>query len=257
MVLDNPNVPYHDWSAAVTDLDLYRTVERANNYTNMLAHVDVPDAKITVRTEGGNWMVAGIDPATPNQRYRHAYYSQRRAGMVAEIMQASGTISGHSDYTTLPYYPSEVYELSTKAVEQGVTPIMLAQFNRMRDIAINRFYGESQYQTEYNLESDGKGAYISTCVSLFTWFKAAYEGGGVPGLLWQDYLCDGMATSTQYKEIKFFTQKINEMLATEKGQKWATDFTPPDAVPVEGKWSYPEEYIRDCLQNTPRICIFE
>ena len=245
----------------MTEFDLYRTVERANNYRNMLDQVNVPNAKVTVRTEGANWMVAAIDPTTSNQRYRHVYYSQRRAGMVAEILQASDTVYGHSDYTTLPYYPSEVYELTKKSVEQGINPVLLPQFNRMRDIAINDLYGEAQYVTEYNLKDEGaKGAYISTMNSLFTWWKAAYEGGGVPGILWQDYLCDGLVTQTQYREMKFFKQKIEEMLATDEGKEWATNFELPDQSwkdETPGKWSYPKEYIEKTIQETKRNCVFD
>lgn len=270
---NNKNVPFHDWSTAMIDFDLYRTVERANNYKNLLANlesctppknteVSVPNAKMTIRTEGANFLVAGIDPDTTNSHYRHVYYSQRRCAMVAEIMQSSGTTFGHSDYTTLPYSPSEVYELTKKASEQGIVEFPLAQFNRMRDIAINSMYGENKYVTEYNLTDDGmtKGAYISTCTALFPWFKAVYEGGGVPGILWQDYLCDGMATSTQFKELKFYKQKIDEMLATEQGKAWATNFTQPDQSwkdEVPGAWSYPKEYIESMVENNERNCIFE
>ena len=270
---NNKNVPFHDWSTAMMDFDLYRTVERANNYKNLLnnlesctppknTEVSVPNAKMTIRTEGANFLVAGIDPDTTNSHYRHVYYSQRRAGMVAEIMQSSGTTFGHSDYTTLPYSPSEVYELTKKASEQGIVEFPLAQFNRMRDIAINPLYGETKYTTEYNLPEDGmtRGAYISTCTALFPWFKAVYEGGGVPGILWQDYLCDGMTTSTQFKEMKFYKEKIDEMLATDEGKAWATDFELPDQswkAEVPGAWSYPKEYIESMVENHEYHCIFE
>lgn len=272
LTYDNQNLPFHDWTTAMTDFDLYRTVERANNYKNILDNLEtsvtskyqgstLSNTKITLRTEGANWMVAGIDPDTTNSHYRHVYYSQRRCAMVAEIMQSSGTTFGHSDYTTLPYSPSEVYELTKMASEQGIVEFPLAQFNRMRDIAINPLYGTSLYTTEYNLTDDGmtKGAYISTCTALFPWFKAVYEGGGVPGILWQDYLCDGMATSTQYKEIKFYKEKIEEMLATEEGTAWAENFEKLDQSWRDevGAWSYPEEYVESVVANTKRNCIFE
>lgn len=269
----NTEVPFHDWSTAMMDFDLYRTVERANNYKNLLndlesctppknTEVTVPNAKMTIRTEGANWLVAGIDPNTTNSHYRHVYYSQRRCAMVAEIMQSSGTTFGHSDYTTLPYSPSEVYELTKMAREQGIVEFPLAQFNRMRDIAINPIYGDTKYVTEYNLEDSGlnRGAYISTCTALFPWFKAVYEGGGVPGILWQDYLCDGMATSTQFKEMQFYKQKIDEMLATDQGKAWAKNFEQPDQSwkdEVPGAWSYPKEYIESTVANNERNCIFK
>ena len=68
----------------------------------------------------------------------------------------------------------------------------------------------------------------------------------MPGLLWQDYLCDGYATETQRREIRFFTDKLEEMLSTPEGRRWATEFTPPDESVLatsRGMYSYPKETV--------------
>ena len=247
----NEDKTFHDWSQAITDLDIYRTIERVENYKLLLEEMKevLPNAKIQLRTEGANWMVSGIDPKTPNQRYRHIYYNQRRNAMIAEIMQESGVIYSHSDYTTLPYTPSEVSELTKMSVEQGIIPMHLPQFNRMRDIAINSKYGTS-YKRDYNFMSSSKGAYISTLTAVFPWFKSIYDGGGVPGILWQDYLCDGYVTSTQLKEMKFFKKKLDEAIASPEGQKWAKDFKllPGEWRAVSlAKWSYVKDFIKESI----------
>ena len=87
-----------------------------------------------------------------------------------------------------------------------------------------------------------------------------YEGGGIPGVMWQDYYCDGFITSTQYKELQFYTTKIREMLATEKGREWAANFDAPSRAfekDVKAIWSYPQEYIDKVLAQTPRDCHFD
>ena len=248
-----PQAALYEWSIALKDLDEFRTLERVENYKTMLSQVSdvLPTARFNLRTEGGNWLVTSPHD-TPNQRLRHIYYSQRRVAMMPEIMQQSGTLYAHSDYVTLPYSPSEVYELTCRAVREGVMPMHLAQFDRMRDIAINEKYGED-YKVNYNLSGPAtRGAYISTTISLFTWFKAIYEGGGVPGLLWQDYLCDGYATETQRREIRFFTDKLEEMLSTPEGERWAREFTPPDESVLatsRGRYSYPKEMVADLVRK--------
>ena len=250
---------YCDWSKAITDLDIYRTFERADSYVQTLQNMNA-NAKVTIRTEGANWLVAGINPDTTNAHFRHVYYSQRRCALIAEILQGSGAVYGHSDYVTLPYTATEVAELTAAAASQGIVEIPLAQFNRMRDIACNSKYGSLDYTVDYNTSSLTKGAYLNTCSSVFTWWKAVYENGGVPGVTWQDYLCDGFVTSTQFKEMQFFAQKLNESLATEEGQAWVHS-TPTSSSAwsdgtVVGAWSFDENYVRSLVENVNRDCIF-
>jgi hypothetical protein len=234
-------------------LDMFRTLERIQDYQRVLetAKDTLPTAKISLRTEGANWL-ATIDPMTENSHYRHVYYSQRRCGIIPELIAESGVMYAHSDYTTLPYTPSEVAELTASCIENGIVPMLLPQFNRMRDIAMNEKYG-TDYTYEYNLDSKGatKGAYISTICSVFEWFRATYENGGVPGILWQDYLCDGYATATQRKEIAFFTEKLTEALNTPEGQAWAKNFTQDTSVldGSSGLWTFDKEMVEDLIED--------
>ena len=50
--------------------------------------------------------------------------------------------------------------------------------------------------------------------ALYPWFQAVYESGGVPGILWEDYQCDGFATETQKREMRLFREKLQEAIST-------------------------------------------
>lgn len=93
------------------------------------------------------------------------------------------------------------------AVKQGIVPVYLAQFDNMRDIAINDKYG-TDYQVHYNLPIPKKGQIVHRLTALYPWFKNVCEEGGVPGILWEDYQCDGYATETKKREIRFLKQKL-------------------------------------------------
>jgi Beta-galactosidase len=210
---DNSN-PFHDWTPAVEDFDIWRTLVRVKNYRDLISAISpkIPNAKMEVRTEGGNAFIAGIDPETPNAHFRHAYYNQRRIGGIAEILDASGVIAYHGDYTTVPYTPSELRFITRTAVAQGITPAYLPQFNDMRDIAINDKIGRS-YQTSYNLDTPQKGFMMHVLTASYPWYQIMLEEGAIPGILWEDYQCDGYVTETQKQELQFYQQKLNEALA--------------------------------------------
>jgi hypothetical protein len=212
--------PFHDWNRAVADLDVFRTELRLQNYRDTLALVrkDIPGATICLRTEGANALVDGLDPNDANSHFRHVYYSQRRCAAIAGIVQRSGLVSFHADYTTLPYTPTELRHLVRTGVAQGVIPVYLAQFDNMRDIAINTSYG-TDYQVHYNLPAPRKGYMMHCLVALYPWFKAVYEEGGVPGILWEDYQCDGFATETQKREMRLFTRELKAALNTPEGRR--------------------------------------
>lgn len=228
---------FREWSAALRDLDVFRTQKRVDEYKlvrRLLDERGVPDAKFNLRTEGGNWSVPEDETST-NSHYRHVLYSARRNSMIASILAESGLVYAHSDYTTLPFTPSEVADLTKKSVALGIVPAHLPQFNRMRDIAVNEKWG-NDFTVDYNLSGPAtQGAYINTITPVYTWFKAVYENGGVPGILWQDYLCDGYATATQRREIAFFTQKLALALCEaketqpEKFKAWENAYHPPKA----------------------------
>lgn len=204
---------FHEWNKPLEDFDIFRTELRVKNYedTLKLFRKDLPEAVIDLRTEGSNVIVAGIDPETSNPHFRHIYYSQRRAAVIAETLQKSKVIKYHADFPTIPFTPAELRKLVSMGVSQGIVPMYMPQFNNMRDMAINDKYG-SDFQTHYNLPSPKKGVMMHVLTALYPWFKATYEEGGTPGILWQDYECDGFATETQKREMIFFKQKLDAAL---------------------------------------------
>ena len=112
----------------------------------------------------------------------------------------------------MPYTPSELRALVRAGARQGVIPAYLPQFDNMRDIAINARYG-SDYQVHYNLPAPRKGYMMHCLPALYPWFAAVYEEGGIPGILWEDYQCDGFATQTQKREMRFFLEKLRAAMA--------------------------------------------
>ncbi|MHB0998108.1 MAG: beta-galactosidase [Armatimonadota bacterium] len=209
----NSSNTFHEWNQALEDFDIFRTEIRVKNYedTLKLFRKELPEAVIDMRTEGSNVVVAGINPETSNPHFRHIYYSQRRAGVIAEVLQKSDVIRYHADFPTIPFTPTELRELVRKGVSQGIVPVYMPQFDNMRDMAINDKYG-SDFQMHYNLSSPKKGVMMHVLSALYPWFASTYEEGGTPGILWQDYECDGFATETQKREMVFFKQKLSKTL---------------------------------------------
>ena len=249
----NSSATLEEWSRRLADLDCFRTLERTLDYKQALAEMKdyMPTAKFNLRTEGANWM-ATVPSDSQNAHYRHVYYSQRRNAMIPELLGGdAGVLYIHSDYTTLPYTPSEVTELTKSSLSNGVIPAMLPQYNRMRDIAVNSKWG-NDFTYEYNIAGENtKGAYINTAVSVFEWMKATYEAGGIPGICGQDYLCDGYANATQRKEIRFFADKLAEALSEGEGKKWATEFTYDDSV-LDGskaKYTFDKDYVQSIIDR--------
>ncbi|WP_319586297.1 beta-galactosidase [uncultured Desulfobulbus sp.] len=239
----DPKNVFHDWSPAIADFDEFRTDVRVKNYKDTLDIIrkEIPTVKFLLRTEGGNVIVSGINPEDPNTHMRHIFYSQRRVGAIAEIMQKSGLLSFHSDYTTMPYTPSEIRMLTRMEVKQGIIPAYLPCFDNMRDIAVNDKYG-TDFQVHYNINEPKKGQMMHSLLAVYPWFKAVYEEGGVPGITWDDYQCDAFATETQKKEMLFFKQKLTEAMSTPAAKKARTaDIKHPSQdwrKYTKKKWSY-------------------
>jgi hypothetical protein len=206
---------FHDWSDAVADLDTFRTELRVKNYRGMLEAVrkEIPTATVCLRTEGGNILVDGLNPEDPNPHIRHAYFSQRRCAAIADIIQKSGLITLHSDYTTLPYTPSELRKLVAMSVKQGIIPAYLPCICDMREVAINERYGVD-YQVHYNLPKPAKGYLMHTLMAAYPWFKIMHEEGGIPGIEWEDYQCDGFVTETQKRELRLFKTNLEKAMST-------------------------------------------
>jgi hypothetical protein len=210
-VYNNLDNPFHDWSAAVNDWDVFRTELRMEIYkeTNRLLREFLPGAEIAVRTEGANIVVEG-DAKSDSMHWRHVFYSQRRNAMVFDVVKKADTLHFYSDYTTLPYTVAEWRQGMREMVDAGVIPMFLPQFDHMRDIMLNPYYGR-EYQMHYNLDAPSKGIMIHSLMAAYPWWKATYEEGGAPGIIWADYLCDGFATETQKRELKLLTKHFAKM----------------------------------------------
>ncbi len=248
---------YYDWNAASIEYDLFRTTQRVENYKEMLKYADIDNAKVYLRSENAVFLAPGISQTTTNPRYRHMYYEQRRAALVPEILKASDVIYGDSSYCWTPFHDSEVYELTRQATKYGFNTAKTPSFAHFQDIAINHSIGKYEYTDKMCLDSYMVGCSINTVNSLFTWCKAIYEAGGVPGTMWMDYACDLYVTATQYKELQFLNQKFKEMLATDEGKAWATSVPDqakqnPVAEQATGGYSFPESYLDQELADLTR-----
>lgn len=219
----NQENTFHDWNKPMADFDEWRTIQRIKNYRESLELIreEVPQAVLLLRTEGANAIIDGLNPADPNPHYRHIYYSQRRVGAIGDQMVKSKVLSYHSDYTTLPYTPDELRLITRLGVSQGIIPAWLPQFDNMRDIAINSTYG-TDYQYNFNVDKPVKGAMMHVLYPIYPWYQAVIEEGGIPGILWEDYNCDGFVTETQVKELLFYKEKIENFLSSPEGIKAST-----------------------------------
>ena len=210
-VYNKPDNPFHDWSPAINDWDVFRTELRMDTYqqANEIIRQTIPGAELALRTEGANLVIAG-DPKSESMHWRHVYYSQRRNAMVFDVVKGRDVVHFYSDYTTLPYTEQEWRQGMREMVAAGVIPVFLPQFDHMRDILPNPYYGR-QYQTHYGLDKPSKGMMVHCLMAAYPWWKATYEEGGAPGIIWCDYLCDGFATETQKRELKLLTAHFAKM----------------------------------------------
>ena len=71
-----------------------------------------------------------------------------------------------------------------------------------------------------------------------------------------DYACDLYVTSTQYRELQFFNQKIKEMLETPEGKEWATNIPKEELesplASVGGYYSFKEDYVEQEIAQVDR-----
>ncbi|MHB1456703.1 MAG: beta-galactosidase [Armatimonadota bacterium] len=239
---NKPGNVFCDWSAAMEDFDIFRTELRLKSYdeTLKLVRKEIPQAVISMRTEGSNVVVAGIDPQSRNPHFRHIYYSQRRGAVIGEVIAKSDAVKYHADFPTLPFTPTELRKLVKMGVEQGIVPVYMPQFDNMRDMAVNARYG-SDISMHYNLPEPKKSVMMHVLTAVYPWFMATYEEGGTPGILWEDYECDGFATETQKREMRFFKQKLDAALNTPAALR-ARKVTKPNSEAwrkkATPKWSY-------------------
>ncbi len=245
---------YHERSKAMLDLDLFRTVKRVRDYKESLMVTSAPNPKMIARYEGSPLITVGLKPTTKNAHYRETYYQMYRAGLVGEILAASDYVYGTSTYVNTPYTPSETYELTKHAQLAGIHTMNYHM--GYRDQIYNTFYGDGKADVNMHLkDTNMKVTAINTYAALFPTFKASYEAGGANGIMWMDYFCNGFVTSTKYKELQFYTAKIKEMLATEEGKAWATDFDATGSKVNESAghvFSYDPEYLLAAYNTVPR-----
>lgn len=210
-VYNKPDHPFHDWSPAVEDWDVFRTELRMEIYrkANEIMRERIPGAELALRCEGANLTIKG-DPKSDNMRWRHVYYSQRRNAMVQDVLDRTNVLHFFSDYTTLPYTEEEWRQGMREMVSRGIIPVFLPQFDHMRDILLNPYYGR-EYQMHYNLDKPTKGMMVHCLMAAYPWWKATYEEGGAPGIIWCDYQCDGFATETQKRELKLLREQFGKM----------------------------------------------
>ncbi len=257
--LSQKSAVYHERSDAIRQLDVYRTYKRVQDYREALSVMKIPGAKMFARYESSPLITVGLDPKTTNAHYRETYYQMQRAGLVGEVLAASDVVFGTSTYQNTPYTATETYELTKNATLHGLT--VMNYHMHYREQIYNELYGDGKAVANLHLKNpDMKVTSIKTASALFPALKATYEAGGIPAVMWMDYLCNGFISVTSYKEIQFYTQKIQEMLATEEGKAWATEFE------VEGSrvnatadhiFSYDPAYVQKLLAETPRYNKFQ
>ncbi len=245
---DAGGVPLDRFTTATIDYDIFCSYRRTVNYTTMLTEIAdvIPGAKLDLRLEGSHWL-ATIDPTSTNMRDRHVLVNQYQGALIPELLSHSKSLYCFSNYCWDAFRPSEVARMTKSALEDfGIVSSMLPLFNRLRIPAMNPKYGKD-FTDMYNITGEHtKAVMINTTVSLYEWWKATYENGGIPGILWSDYLCDGYATATQRREIEFFIAKLKGAIDTPEGQKWATEFEHDESVleGSKGVYSYDSEFVK-------------
>jgi hypothetical protein len=201
--------PFHEWTPAIDDWDMFRTELRCDVYEEILRHVRqvIPKAQLNLRTEGAIIPVT-VAADSDNPHLRHVYYSQRRQALVPEVLRRRQVIRYHSDYTTIPYTPAEWRQLLSALREEGIRGNYLPQFCTARDMLLNDDYGRD-YQMNYNLPEPRPALMMHVLQAAFPVWKAMYEEGHCPGVLWEDYMCDGFVSETQKRELKLFRERVN------------------------------------------------
>lgn len=211
LVYNRPDNIFHDWTKATEDWDEFRTQLRLNIYkkADEIIRKTIPGAELSVRTEGANIPIKG-DGKSDDMHWRHVYYSQRRNAFVYDIVKSSDVVHFYGDYTTMPYTPDEWRSAMREMVKNGIIPMFLPQFDHMRDIVLNPYYGRN-YKMHYNLDKPAKCAMVHCLMAAYPWWKATYEEGGAPGIIWDDHLCDGFATETQKHELMILRKNLDTM----------------------------------------------
>ncbi len=208
----NPDNPFHDWSPAVEDWDRFRTELRCDIYDEIqrIIREKIPNARINLRTEGA-CILADVPENATTPHLRHVRYALRRNALMPDILKERKTFRYHSDYTTLPYTEDELRQLLRSMTEAGIRGNYLPQFDGMRDMFLNDDYGR-EWQIHYNIPQPKHALMVHCLTAAYPWFRVTYEEGHCPGVLWEDYACDGFVTVTQKKEIRLFRDALNRAM---------------------------------------------
>lgn len=200
--------PFHDWTPAIDDWDAFRTELRCDIYEEILRYVrkEIPTAQINLRTEGAMIPVP-VKPDENSAHMRHVRNVQRRQAFIAEILARRKVFKYHSDYTTIPYSESEWRTLLVRLREQGMRGNYLPQFCTARDMLVNDHYGRD-FQANYDLPEPRKAAMMHVLQAAFPVWRIMYEEGHCPGVLWEDYKCDGFVSETQMRELKLLRERL-------------------------------------------------
>jgi hypothetical protein len=203
---------FHDWTSAVLDWDIFRTELRCDVYEDILDIVreEIPQPQINIRTEGG-FIPVDIPPDAQSAHLRHSYYCQRRQALVADVLKRRGVFKYHSDYTTIPYTEQEWAYLLKLLREQGMRGNYLPQFCTARDMVLNDRYGRD-FSINYNLDEPSPAVMMHVLQAAYPVWKITYEQGHCPGVLWEDYMCDGFVTETQKRELSIFRDALDELI---------------------------------------------
>jgi len=211
LVYNNPDNVFHEWTPATEDWDVFRTELRMDIYrkANEIIRKTIPNAELALRTEGANLLVKG-DPKSDSTHLRHLYYAQRRNALVYDVLKKADVLHFHSDYTTLPYTEEEWRQAMRQMTADGFIAGYVPQFDHMRDILLNDHYGR-EYKLHYGLDEPRQGMMIHCLSAAYPWWKATYEEGGAPGIIWSDYACDGFVTETQKRELRLLRDHFDSM----------------------------------------------
>jgi hypothetical protein len=126
----------------------------------------------------------------------------------------SGKITGTLHLQVAPWTKTATIKLiCSDPVSIATVAVQIEVRTDPLDIAIDRRYG-SDYQVHFNLPEPRKGYMMHCLTALYPWFKATYEEGGIPGILWEDYQCDGFATETQKREMRIFRERLDAALSS-------------------------------------------
>jgi hypothetical protein len=202
---------FHNWSLAMEDFDLFRSLLKVDVYRELLETLreKIPTAEINLRTEGTHFIVPG-EPQFDDLHLRQIYYGQRKNADLFEVMKNQDAIRYFSSYTTMPYSVETWRHAHRQMVAAGLIPNYLPTFDRMRDMVANRHIG-TDHTMDFNYDQPTRVIEVYRLLAAYPYWRAAYEEGGMPCVIWSDYTCDGFMTETQKRELRLLTEHFKKM----------------------------------------------